>query len=174
MDLQTFTQKLNANSLPVVVDVWAPWCLPCRSISPALEQLSRRYQGQVDLWKLDADQEKELVQQLGILGIPTLLVYAGGQEITRSAGAQPMQRLDDLFQAALTGQPPAQRGLAPTDRLLRLGAALALLMLAWNSGLSPLLLAAAAIVAFSAVYDRCPIWNALFPRLKKLFSARPG
>jgi thioredoxin 1 len=104
---------------------------------------------------------------LGILAIPTILVYHGDQEITRRIGAQSPTALNALFEAALTSTPPILGSLTPVERLLRLIAALSLIALGWLSASSPLLYLVGIILLFSAIYDRCPIWRALAPRLKK-------
>ena len=62
MDQDEFTSRLERNLLPVVVDIWAPWCLPCRTIEPALDRLKQEYHGRVDLLKLNADENTALIQ----------------------------------------------------------------------------------------------------------------
>jgi thioredoxin 1 len=165
MDKDQFDAQLSQNPRPVVVDVWAPWCMPCRAIAPALNRLGETYSGQVDIWKLNADENPELVKALGIKGIPTLIVFKNEQEVMRHVGAAPQAVLDGLFQAALSGSAPNRQGLGRTDRLLRLAAGISLLAVGWLSGPSLILLAIASVVLFSAVYDRCPIWRAVAPRL---------
>lgn len=169
MDRAEFFERLRGSPRPVVVDLWAPWCLPCRAIAPALERLGAAYAGRVDVWKVNADEHPELARELGVLGIPTLLVYQGDREVARRTGAQPQVALAALFESALGGQAPAQRGLLLRDRLLRLAAAAGLFALGWQAGPAPVLYLAGGVVLFSAVYDRCPLWQALAPRLKKLF-----
>ncbi|MCI0518816.1 MAG: thioredoxin [Chloroflexi bacterium] len=165
MNKTEFTERMKSVEQPVVVDFWATWCAPCRSISPALEKLSKQYEGRVHLMKVNVDNEAELARALGIYSIPTLVVYRGGDEILRRSGAQPLEALTGLFESALSGEAPPRRGLTSAERLLRLGAGTALLILGWNSGPSLLLLGVAGVVLFSAIYDRCPIWQALSPRL---------
>lgn len=168
MDREEFTSKLSQNPRPVVVDIWAPWCMPCRAIEPAVKKLETEFAGQVDVWKVNADENAKLVQSLAVRGIPTLIVFRHGQEVTRSIGARSPSALRDLFTAALEGETPPKRGIAPTDRVLRLVAGAAILALGLFSGPSWLLMGVAGLVLFSAVYDRCPIWQALAPRLGRL------
>jgi thioredoxin 1 len=165
MDKREFYDQLSQNSRPVVVDVWAPWCMPCRAIAPVLDRLGKSYSGQVDVWKVNADESQELVKALGIKGIPTLIVFNKEREVMRHVGAAPQPVLDRLFQAALSGSAPARHGLSSANRMLRLIAGLSLLVVGWISGPSLILLAIAGVVLFSAVYDRCPIWRAVAPRL---------
>jgi thioredoxin len=162
-----FMERLRSNPRPVIVDVWAPWCGPCRQMAPALERAGADYAGRVDLWKLDADNEPDLARSLGVMGIPTLVVYRGDRELARRSGAQQAGALDVLFAAAETGVVPAPTGLLPRDRMLRLVAAVGLAVVGMAAR-SPLVLVLAGLVFFSAVHDRCPMWQALAPRLARL------
>lgn len=165
MDKTQFFEQLRQNPRPVVVDVWAPWCMPCRAIAPVLDKLGKTYSGQVDVWKVNADESPELVRALGVKSIPTLIAFKKDQEIARRTGAAPQVVVDDLFQAALAGSAPPKRGLARADRLLRLVAGTSLLVVGLLVGPSLILVGVAGIVLFSAVYDRCPIWRAVAPRI---------
>ena len=169
MEKLELINRLENHPRPVIVDIWAPWCMPCRMMAPTLERLGQTYAGRVDVWKINADENASLVRSLGVFSIPTLIVYRGKQEIARRTGAQQPNALSGLFEAALAGEPPAKTGLATTDRLLRGFAGLALLTLGGISGPSLFLLAVGGIVLFSAVYDRCPVWRALAPRFKQVF-----
>jgi len=171
MDEREFFERLRANPRPVVVDVWASWCRPCRAIEPLMRRLQEEYASRVDVWKLDADAQTDIVRRLGVRGIPTLIAFNAGQEVTRRTGAGPQGVLQSLFEAALSGNPPSAAGLAPADRLIRMAAAVGLLILGGLSGPSWLLIALAGVVAFTAVYDRCPLWQAISPRLKHLLSS---
>ena len=74
--------------VPVLVDFWAPWCSPCRSLAPVIEKLAEAYQGKVKVGKLNTDQNQETPSSLGISSIPTVLVYQGGLLVDRLQGAQ--------------------------------------------------------------------------------------
>ncbi|GAB4360685.1 MAG: thioredoxin TrxC [Oricola sp.] len=82
-----FDKQVARSSVPVVVDVWAPWCGPCRMMAPAFEQAARDLEPEVRFLKLNSDQEQEVAGRLGIRGIPTMILYAGGREIARQSGA---------------------------------------------------------------------------------------
>jgi thioredoxin 1 len=167
-----FYEKLRANPRPVVVDFWAPWCAPCRAIGTVMEKLGEEYAGRVDLWKVNADEQPDLMRSLRIYGIPTLIAYRDGQEVGRRTGAASATVLSSLFESALIGKKPEQTRPELTDRFLRLGAGLALIGLAIFRGLSgtSLLLAGlGAVIMFTAVYDRCPIYRMVSMRLKGLF-----
>lgn len=168
MEKEKFLEQVRSNPRPVVVDIWAPWCMPCRSMAPVIEKLSREYSGQVDVWKLNADEYPDLVRSLGVRSIPTLIVYRGADELARHTGAQMQAALAGMFQAVVEGDAPTGRGMGSADRFLRLFAGTVLLLLGWLTGSSWLLLVAGAVVLFSAVHDRCPVWQALSPRLTRL------
>jgi thioredoxin len=169
MTRDQFLERMRKNPLPVVVDVWASWCGPCRRMAPALDQMGSEFAGRVDVLKLDAGREPVLVQELGVLGVPTLLVYRGDQELARRVGAQSHEGLRTLFVAAESGLAPEPARVPAGERLFRLGVSALLFVVGWSAGPSPLILAVSALIFFSAVYDRCPIWRALSPRLKSLF-----
>ena len=75
--------------LPVLVDLWAPWCGPCRAVSPALENLARVRAGRVKLVKVNVDESPATASRFGVQGIPTLLVVHKGTVVARQTGAAP-------------------------------------------------------------------------------------
>jgi thioredoxin 1 len=89
----TFTRFVKDNAL-VVVDVWAPWCGPCRFVSPVVEDIAKDYVGKIAFGKLNVDQNRMVATQYGIMGIPTLLVFKNGQLVDRIVGAMPRERLE--------------------------------------------------------------------------------
>ena len=86
--LQTLIKK---SPLPVVVDVWAPWCGPCRSFAPTFESLSTAYAGKVVFVKLNSDENQQAAGQLQVRGIPTIVVFKNGSEVARQSGAMPSE-----------------------------------------------------------------------------------
>ena len=84
-----FDAVVTASRIPVLVDVWAPWCGPCRAVAPVVEQLARDRAGRLKVTKVDADTAPGVSARLRISGIPTLLLFAEGRDQARLDGAQP-------------------------------------------------------------------------------------
>src|SRR5688572_28564271 len=95
-----FQEEVQLASTPVLIDVTAAWCPPCRAAAPVIQAIAAEYAGRLKVVEIDADQSPELVSRLGVRGLPTFIGYAGG-EVKRSlagfAGKAPLKRLaDDL------------------------------------------------------------------------------
>ena len=85
----TFGEVADKASVPVVVDLWAPWCGPCRMVSPALAQVAEQLAGRIKLVKVNVDTSPRLQQRFGVQAIPTLLILQGGTVVAQRAGAAP-------------------------------------------------------------------------------------
>jgi thioredoxin 2 len=102
----TFTETVEQSQLPVLVDLWAPWCGPCRAVSPALENLARARAGQIKLVKVNVDDSPATAARFGVQGIPTLLVFDRGTVIARQTGAAPEGALRQWLDRALDSRGP--------------------------------------------------------------------
>ncbi len=94
-------KHIERSDIPVLVDVWAEWCGPCRMMAPIFEQAARELEPRVRLVKLNSDQEREFAAQAGIRGIPTLILYHRGKERARTSGAMDLRSLIGWVQSRL-------------------------------------------------------------------------
>jgi thioredoxin 2 len=92
-DDDTFAEVVEQAKLPVLVDLWATWCGPCRMVSPALEKVARELAGRIKLVKVDVDAAPRISRRFAVQAVPTLLLVSGGEVVARQAGAAPAAAL---------------------------------------------------------------------------------
>jgi len=85
---QDFEDKVLKSDKPVPVDFWAEWCVPCHMVSPVVEEIARDHEDQLSVGKLNVDDNPETAKRFGVLSIPTLIVFKGGEEKARVVGAR--------------------------------------------------------------------------------------
>lgn len=95
-----FNDLLNEDA-PVLVDFWAPWCGPCRTLSPIVDEIADDLAGQIKVAKCNVDENQDIAMKYGVMSIPTLVLLKGGQEIARTVGAMPKDKLMAELQAHL-------------------------------------------------------------------------
>ncbi len=101
VDDKNFASEVLSADLPVLVDFWATWCGPCRSIGPIVEDLAKEFSGRVKVAKLNVDENPGTPSQYGVRGIPTLILFKGGKVVDQIVGAVPKARLVALVEKAL-------------------------------------------------------------------------
>lgn len=97
----TFAEVVEQAPIPVVVDLWATWCAPCRMVSPALERVARELAGRIKLVKVDVDAAPRVAERFSVQAVPTLLLMKDGQVIAHRAGAVPAAELRRWVEEAL-------------------------------------------------------------------------
>ncbi len=88
-----FDAEILKSSIPAVVDFWAPWCGPCKSIAPVLDELSNEYSGKIKFTKINVDDNPKTPTQYGVRGIPNLVFFKGGKVVEQIVGAVPKEQL---------------------------------------------------------------------------------
>ncbi len=170
MNIAQFEKTVQSNKRPLVIDLWAPWCGPCKAMNPLLEQAKSNYSGKVDVLKINSDESQALLSKLNVVGIPTLLAYVDGKQVYRKTGLHTASALNDLFKQLSEGKQELQVStLSPASRIFRALIGVGLIVAGYYSSLSWLFYAAGAVIVFSSFYDRCPIYKAVKSKLDSLF-----
>ena len=97
----TLAEKLAGSKLPVVVQFHATWCGPCKALAPRVDAMEKEFAGQVDVVRIDVDQEPDIAKDAGVRGVPTLVAFKDGAEVRRSSGAMGAEGLRTFFRSAL-------------------------------------------------------------------------
>ena len=94
-------ESYKNGTLPLVVDLWATWCGPCRMVGPIISELAEEYDGRIVIGKCDVEEEEEIAVQLRVVSIPTILFFKNGELVDRHVGAAPKAVLDAKIKALL-------------------------------------------------------------------------
>ena len=98
---QTFEEEVIKSDLPVLLDLWAPWCRPCLMVAPVVEKLAEKYNGRFKFCRLNVDENPQTAAKYQIMSIPTLLLFKGGQVVDTVIGAVPEQALQPKIERLL-------------------------------------------------------------------------
>ena len=90
----TFADEVLSSEMPIMVDFWAPWCGPCRAVSPILDKIAEEHAGKISIVKLDVDDNPETAMKYGITSIPAMYVFQNGEIVKRVIGAKPKPALE--------------------------------------------------------------------------------
>ncbi len=93
----TFEDEVLKSDIPVLVDFWADWCVPCKMVAPILEEISEDYKGKLKVGKFNVDQGAEIAAQYNVVSIPTLLLFKDGEIVDQKIGAGSKQDIEALF-----------------------------------------------------------------------------
>lgn len=96
-----FEENVLKNDMPVLVDFWAPWCGPCRAVGPVVDELAKEYEGRVQVYKMNVDENAATPNRYGIRAIPTLILFKGGQVAAQHTGAMPKDEIAKIIETVL-------------------------------------------------------------------------
>ncbi|HSX40407.1 MAG TPA: thioredoxin [Candidatus Saccharimonadales bacterium] len=96
-----FDAEVHKSTLPVLVDFWAPWCGPCRAVSPIVEELGKEFEGKLKVGKLNVDDNQQSSSQYGVMSIPTLMIFKNGKPVKTMIGAQSKENIKKGIEEAL-------------------------------------------------------------------------
>lgn len=97
----SFDEEVLSSEVPVLVDFWAEWCGPCKMIAPVLSEIADEYEGKIKVCKVDVDANPEIPPKFGIRGIPTLILFKGGNAEATKVGALSKTQLNEFVEAAI-------------------------------------------------------------------------
>ena len=98
---ENFEKEVVKSEKPVLVDFWAPWCMPCKIIAPAVEKIAGEMKGQIKVMKANVDETPEIATELSIYNIPTLVLFKGGEELARMSGVNSKEAIENKIKSLI-------------------------------------------------------------------------
>ncbi len=92
-----FEAEVLRSETPVIIDFWAGWCMPCKMIAPIIDQLADQHAGKIKVAKVNVDESPEIAARYGIMSIPSVFVFKGGQKVDQMVGARPKVQFDEMI-----------------------------------------------------------------------------
>jgi thioredoxin 1 len=92
-----FSEAVETNNTPILVDFWAEWCMPCRALAPVIDELATEFQGKVRFAKVNVDECQDVPAKFGIRGIPTLILFNQGKKVNELVGNQPKEKIRTML-----------------------------------------------------------------------------
>lgn len=99
---QNFEEEVLKSNIPVLVDFWAQWCIPCRTVSPIIEDLAKEYDGKVKVGKMNVDKNSQIAGQYGVMSIPSIIFFKNGQPVKTMIGAQAKENYKQEIEQVLS------------------------------------------------------------------------
>ncbi|MBI4820174.1 MAG: thioredoxin [Deltaproteobacteria bacterium] len=97
----TFETEVLSSDLPVLVDFWAPWCAPCKAMTPSIEALAGEYEGRARFGMLNIDDNPQVPQRFGVRTLPTVVIFKGGKPVDQIVGALPKKKIEEMVKRSL-------------------------------------------------------------------------
>jgi thioredoxin len=92
-----FSEEVEKSDVPVLIDFWAEWCMPCKMVAPVVAEIAKDYDGKLKVGKIDVDAQSDLAARFNVMSIPTLIVFNDGQVVGQRVGAVPRPAIEALF-----------------------------------------------------------------------------
>ena len=95
--MDNFEQEVLNSDIPVMIDFWATWCMPCKMLAPTIEELAEEANGAYKVGKIDVDKSPSLAAQFGVMSIPTVIVFKNGKAVDKTVGVVPRSQLEAML-----------------------------------------------------------------------------